>query len=189
MKIRHNDSDARMVPKSVMALIYMAILTGIFTGYYLLVYRQQDCELAKMAKQKADLERRLDELSEIISQKSKFRSKIGFMRAKTQQNQKIFPDREDPNLLPELLKEIAMDHGLSNARFESYKTKVTSGYVEIAIQFEAQGSISSIADFFKQVCSVERYILVKNVEMSKPEIIEGKIFMKVNGYLLAFSID
>jgi type IV pilus assembly protein PilO len=153
------------VPKPVRLGAVLALILGVVSGYYFLIYQDKAVELVNFQVQAEELQRKLNKVRVVASNLDEFEQEVARLERDLTLVVKQLPSRKQ---FEDLLRDISTAGkkvGVSIKSIERSKEVDHNFYAEVPFKLEIEGQYHDIAKFFEQMAALRRIVNMGAMEI------------------------
>lgn len=153
------------VPKPVRLGAVLAMVLGVVSGYYFLVYQDKAVELVNFQGQAEELQRKLNKVRVVASNLDEFEQEVAKLERDLTLVVKQLPSRKQ---FEDLLRDISTAGkkvGVSIKSIERSEEVSHNFYAEVPFKLELEGEYHDIAKFFEQLAALRRIVNMGSMEI------------------------
>lgn len=157
--------QAGKVPKAARLGIVAAIVAGVVGGYYMMFYRADDVEIARLAAEADELQRKLNKVRSVANNLSDFEQEVANLERELELALKQLPDRKQ---FEDLLQDITTAGKRVGVTIKGISRKPEQPhdfYAEVPFDLELEGSYHDLAQFFERVARLPRIVNIGSLTM------------------------
>lgn len=174
------------IPKPVRLGGVLLLLAGVVSGYYFMIYQDQDVKLANLQGQAEELQRKLNKVRIIASNLTEFEQEVANLERKLALVVKQLPSRKQ---FEDLLRDISTAGkkvGVAIKSIERTGEVNHSFYIEVPFKIEIEGSYHDTARFFEQLGNLPRIVNIGSMDISTTRETDLGTVLKTKGTATTF---
>lgn len=180
--------DQKVVPiqgrVKIIATVLAWLLPALVYTYFLHMPKQE--EMDRLLQTKKGLVKELDLVKQRSGRLEEVKKELEETQARFVEASKLLPDeKEIPSLLTSI-SSLGTTAGLEIVTFQPSGESPREFYAEIPFSISVRGQYHNVGQFLDQVRKLDRIVVVKNLNMGRPERRDGGIFLQVSSGLVTF---
>lgn len=180
--------DQKVVPiqgkVKIIATALAWLLPALVYTYFLHMPKQE--EMDRLLQTKKGLVKELDLVKQRSGRLEEVKKELEETQERFVEASKLLPDeKEIPSLLTSI-SSLGTTAGLEVVTFQPSGEVPREFYADIPFSISVRGQYHNIGQFLDQVSKLDRIVVVKNLNMGRPERRDGGIFLQVSSSLVTF---
>ncbi|MCH7599498.1 MAG: type 4a pilus biogenesis protein PilO [Myxococcales bacterium] len=174
------------VPKQIRLGVVVAIIVGVMTGYYFMIYQDKSIELLNLQGQAEELQRKLNKVRVIASNLDEFEQEVAKLERDLSLVVKQLPSRKEFETLLRDISTAGKKVGVAIKSIER-KDEVSHGfYAEVPFKLELEGEYHNIARFFEQMAALRRIVNMGSMDIKIVSESDAGTTLNVKGMATTF---
>jgi type IV pilus assembly protein PilO len=160
-------------------IILLTVIIGFMGAiFYWTVHRSQEAEIQQLSTTLNQLKNNVTEKRAIAAQRKEFFERLDTYRKQLEDAKKNLPDDASMDQLLRTLTKLSEKSDMRITKFTPQPEVRQNFYAEIPVRIEMEGNYHEIAAFFAQVTKENRIIHITDIQLSDPQIRNGKMVLK-----------
>ena len=174
------------VPKQIRLGVVVAIIVGVMTGYYFMIYQDKSIELLNLQGQAEELQRKLNKVRVIASNLDEFEQEVAKLERDLSLVIKQLPSRKEFETLLRDISTAGKKVGVAIKSIERKPEVSHSFYAEVPFQLELEGEYHNIARFFEQMAALRRIVNMGSMDIKIVSESDAGTTLNVKGMATTF---
>ena len=174
------------VPKQIRLGVVVAIIVGVMTGYYFMIYQDKSIELLNLQGQAEELQRKLNKVRVIASNLDEFEQEVAKLERDLSLVIKQLPSRKEFETLLRDISTAGKKVGVAIKSIERKPEVSHSFYAEVPFKLELEGEYHNIARFFEQMAALRRIVNMGSMDIKIVSESDAGTTLNVKGMATTF---
>lgn len=174
------------VPKQIRLGVVVAIIVGVMTGYYFMIYQDKSIELLNLQGQAEELQRKLNKVRVIASNLDEFEQEVAKLERDLSLVIKQLPSRKEFETLLRDISTAGKKVGVAIKSIERKAEVSHSFYAEVPFKLELEGEYHNIARFFEQMAALRRIVNMGSMDIKIVSESDAGTTLNVKGMATTF---
>jgi type IV pilus assembly protein PilO len=174
------------LPKAARLGLVVAILAGVFAGYYLLSYQEVQNSVVQRRAQAQELQRKLNKVRAVADNLSEFEQEVAALERDLEKALKQLPNRKQ---FEDLLRDITTVGKKVGVQIKSIERKPEERhdfYAEVPFTLELEGRYHDVGRFFDRVAKLPRIVNIGSLKVDVASENQEQTLLRVKGTASTF---
>ncbi|MBA3065222.1 type 4a pilus biogenesis protein PilO [bacterium] len=165
-------AEAQSIPKEQKIVLAVLAVAGLFM-FYKKAYMPQGKQIKEITKQIEETNKKITEIKIKVARMAQLEAEYELLKTKVAEAEKQLPKSEE---LPELIRsitKIGSKHGIEIDNWRISSVLPRQYYKEHTYSFAVTSSYHKAAQFFVDICQMERIMTVKDVRITPASAAAG----------------
>ncbi len=174
------------LPKAARLGAVVAILAGVFAGYYFLSYQEVQNAVVQKRAQAQELQRKLNKVRAVADNLSEFEQEVAELERQLEKALKQLPNRKQFEDLLRDISTVGKKVGVQIKSIERQPEQQHDFYAEVPFTLELEGSYHDVGRFFDRLAKLPRIVNIGSLEVDVTSEDQHQTLLRVTGMASTF---
>jgi type IV pilus assembly protein PilO len=174
------------LPKAARLGVVVAILAGVFAGYYFLSYQEVQNTVGQKQTQAQELQRKLNKVRAVADNLGEFEQEVAELERQLEKALKQLPNRKQFEDLLRDISTVGKKVGVQLKSIDRQPEQRHDFYAEVPFILELEGNYHDVGRFFDRLAKLPRIVNIGSLKVDVASDSQEQTLLRVTGIASTF---